>query len=56
MPKFQIILEGDESLPDDELYDFMKKVIGERFKIIEARNLEGIKPEVWRRTDVSDLI
>lgn len=56
--KFQIILEGPY-YTDQELWDMTKKWVGTRFKIEEARSLEGLREEVWKRpkpldADVAD--
>lgn len=54
MPKYQIILEAEKQISDDE---FMKEVLlmvsvpslyGARFFVVMARNLEGIREEVYQ--------
>lgn len=58
MAKYQIILESDSYLADDEFADLFKDLdIWDQFKdrpkfeILEARNLEGIKKELWEKKD-----
>lgn len=59
VPKYQLILESPEQIPDDEFREHAKDMLalsGVGFTILEARNLEGIKDKVWRKDDYSDLL
>lgn len=57
MPKYQIILESNEQIPSDEFADWVRPKIEPVFKILEARNLQGIRPEVLKsKEDISDLL
>jgi hypothetical protein len=63
MPKYQIILSSDEQIPSDEFEAYIKEIFRDddpepmTFTVLEARNLQGIKTEVWQKnTDISDLL
>lgn len=55
MPKYQIILSSDSQLSDQEFNEWCKVAFGGLnlfrndlvFKILDARNLEGIRKELW---------
>lgn len=57
MPKYQIIIETDEQMADDEFKKMVKEnmeddsygspFMGKYTRVISAMNLEGIRPEVY---------
>lgn len=54
--KFQIILDGPYN-NDQEFADRVRKFVPEEFTIREARSLEGIREEAWKKPDsAEDLI
>ncbi len=56
MPKYQIILSSNQQIPDDEFTNLVDTILINTahhhpqldFKLIEARNLEGIREELWK--------
>jgi hypothetical protein len=57
MPKYQLILETREVLTDQEFEERVREPLQAWFDILEARNLEGIREEVWqRKPEGADLI
>lgn len=57
MAKYQIILESDAYFPDDDFAAIINNFIAAQdttfynVKVLEARNLEGIKKELWEKRD-----
>lgn len=50
MPKYQIILESDIQLSDDDFLYYSRSFLStglHSFKVVSAQNLEGIREEVW---------
>ena len=52
MPKYQIILSSNEIFSDQEFIEVLKEsnfaIDSDPFILIEARNLEGIREELWK--------
>ena len=51
MPRYQIILESEEQLTDQEFQEWVEIYFAanQAFKLIYAQNLEGIRKELWEK-------